>query len=681
MSNHLLRARGALLASVATSLVIILALTPMASAISQAQIKTMQQGVLFFNVEDDCVQGQTEQLTLEGNSHAEQAYNFFTGPVDSDGMGLTPFQAAVIIGTMQAESGTGLDPTALNSIGAFGIAQWLSGRKENLKSFAGSNINDFATQLQFVQKELSGAYKGSLSKLQAVDTASLSIQDQLPLINQAVYDFEATYEVSGHVAIPKRQANAKNILLTYGAGVASGTTVEVSSSSSSSSGCSGGGGLFRIATFNVRGAHHTAGYIARSDKSIGVITSNQIDIIGLQEFESEQRSYYLSKLADYDIFPEANASNKNSRAANSIIWNKAKFELVSSGYQPDLVYFCDTGSRTPNKMDAPYVKLRYTQTGQELYVLNTHDPANSDNNACANKAPHYRYLNAQAHLKLIEKLAAEGLPVFYTGDFNSRYSLIKNTSINGSPYQGEAKNLTYCILTGSDLINDAYDVYEKRDAKCPNSTPPGAGSGIDHVYITKDVSVNGYKTVAAGTNGSDHPTIMFDISMASQSNNTSSGTCNVSAPITGAGGNLHQLTKAELSKIYGDVGTADDHPEIKLVTVDFLGKKVQVHQRAAGCLQAVANEIKSKNSSYKITTMGCYRYNEDASGILGTASYHNYGIACDINPDTNPHTKGTSKHDMPDEYVQAFYHHGWSWGGDWRTSKDYMHFEFNGIAP
>lgn len=653
--------------------------TPIASAISQQQVNTMRRGILSFNVNDDCVQGgQMQQITLEGNDHAEQAYGFFTASVDSNGMGLTPFQAAVIIGTMQAESGVGLSPTALNSIGAFGIAQWLFGRKASLLAFAGDKKDDFATQLQFVQKELSagGSHHGSLSKLQKVNTTGLSIQQQIPLIDQAVYDFEATYEVSGHVAIPKRQGYAKNILLTYGSGATGTATIQVGSSVNSSSGCLSGGALFRIATYNVLGSGHTEGYVGRADASVNVITSNQIDIVGLQEFQPDQRTYFLSKLSNYDIFPGANISNKNYRVSNSIIWNKDKFSLVSSGYQPNLGYFCS------RQMDAPYVRLKNNQSGQEIYVLNTHDPANSDNNDCKNRAPYDRYLNAQEHLKLMKKLSDEGVPVFYTGDFNSRYSLKEDTTENGSPYKGKAKNLTYCILT-SGGFNDAYDVFEKRDVTCPNSTPPGAGSGIDHVYTSKDVGVTGYKTVPAGENGSDHPTIMFDISIAS-GGTAGSTACNVSQPITGAGGNLHQLTKAELTRIYGNVGTKDNHPEIaaKLVNLDFLGKNVQVHKLASGCLQAVADEIKSKNVDYTIRAMGCYRFNEDAPGILGTASYHNYGIACDINPDTNPYTHASSaKHDIPEEYVQAFYNHGWSWGGDWKTVKDYMHFEFNGIAP
>lgn len=163
-----------------------------------------------------------------------------------------------------------------------------------------------------------------------------------------------------------------------------------------------------------------------------------------------------------------------------------------------------------------------------------------------------------------------------------------------------------------------------------------------------------------------------------------SATCNVTAPLMGEGStNRRQMSQADLTKVYGNPGTAASHPEIasKLVTVDFNGRKVKVHQLAAGCLKAVANEIKTNNIAYKIKEMGCYRYDGNGAGQIGTRSYHTYGVACDINWSTNPFSSGPTAHDMPQAYVDAFHHHGWSWGGNWNSVKDYMHFEFNGIQP
>ena len=70
-------------------------------------------------------------------------------------------------------------------------------------------------------------------------------------------------------------------------------------------------------------------------------------------------------------------------------------------------------------------------------------------------------------------------------------------------------------------------------------------------------------------------------------------------------------------------------------------------------------------------------------------SLHAYGYALDINPQQNPYIKGdiilpagavynlqvpgTLTLDCP--VVKTFLSLGWKWGGDWKSLKDYMHFE------
>jgi hypothetical protein len=76
-------------------------------------------------------------------------------------------------------------------------------------------------------------------------------------------------------------------------------------------------------------------------------------------------------------------------------------------------------------------------------------------------------------------------------------------------------------------------------------------------------------------------------------------------------------------------------------------------------------------------------------------SEHSYGTAIDLNPVENPYVKGSTV--LPaagrafvdrrpgrgvvlagDPVVRTFADHGFSWGGDWSSLKDYQHFSVSG---
>ena len=78
-------------------------------------------------------------------------------------------------------------------------------------------------------------------------------------------------------------------------------------------------------------------------------------------------------------------------------------------------------------------------------------------------------------------------------------------------------------------------------------------------------------------------------------------------------------------------------------------------------------------------------------------SEHSYGTAVDINPDQNPYVSRTGRIEPPfgapwadrtlrepgmihatGLVVEAFRSIGWRWGGNWRGTKDYMHFSASG---
>ena len=90
------------------------------------------------------------------------------------------------------------------------------------------------------------------------------------------------------------------------------------------------------------------------------------------------------------------------------------------------------------------------------------------------------------------------------------------------------------------------------------------------------------------------------------------------------------------------------------------------------------------NNSYS------FHYRRISTSGNGSRSVHSYGMAIDINPYNNPAVLangkvipqgGTYDRDIPSTLadtspvVKEFIRLGWTWGGNWTSLKDYMHFE------
>ena len=86
-----------------------------------------------------------------------------------------------------------------------------------------------------------------------------------------------------------------------------------------------------------------------------------------------------------------------------------------------------------------------------------------------------------------------------------------------------------------------------------------------------------------------------------------------------------------------------------------------------------------EGSGYKINSIGGFANRSTASGGF---SWHSKGMAIDINPSENPHTfpgsQNYGKTDMPSNIRELAARFGLGWGGDWKSSKDTMHFSAGG---
>lgn len=257
------------------------------------------------------------------------------------------------------------------------------------------------------------------------------------------------------------------------------------------------GSDLRIGTYNVLGANHTseASADARIEKVANRIGSEQLGVIGLQELRPSQRTALLDLLGHYAIYPRRAVYGNNDVSVNSIIWDDDLFELVSGTKTPMPFYFNN------HRKDIPLVKLRDRHTGQEFYVVNTHDPAHE-------QYAFLRYQNAKEHARQMEQLGGEGAPMYFTGDFNSGFGV---RSAENTTYQDKRENLTWCIMTASGTMHNAYDAWKGRSG-CPKETTDENGVGVvDHVYVSSGVIVNQYTVVRENT-GSDHPLVYAVVS-------------------------------------------------------------------------------------------------------------------------------------------------------------------------
>ncbi|HCY77229.1 MAG TPA: hypothetical protein DHV28_15015 [Ignavibacteriales bacterium] len=129
-----------------------------------------------------------------------------------------------------------------------------------------------------------------------------------------------------------------------------------------------------------------------------------------------------------------------------------------------------------------------------------------------------------------------------------------------------------------------------------------------------------------------------------------------------------------------------------------------VNKKAANDLREIFSFIKSsKFPIEKVIPVVKYKWSDTVSmrennttsfnyrNVKGyrVLSAHSYGMAIDINPVQNPHIKrniiepANGKYDIKkkgtilrdSKLVQEFVKRGWQWGGRWRSSKDYQHFE------
>lgn len=149
---------------------------------------------------------------------------------------------------------------------------------------------------------------------------------------------------------------------------------------------------------------------------------------------------------------------------------------------------------------------------------------------------------------------------------------------------------------------------------------------------------------------------------------------------------------AEIVKVYGDpkmlanrVDAAWERSSMVLARDLPCGvAKLYVHRLVEAPLRAALARCEALG--WRPTTIGCF--SPRAKRGSGDLSVHTWGAAVDIDAATNPLELSCPSGDIrrsswrarpdriPDGVIAAFKAENWTWGGDFRSRFDPMHFQF-----
>lgn len=172
--------------------------------------------------------------------------------------------------------------------------------------------------------------------------------------------------------------------------------------------------------------------------------------------------------------------------------------------------------------------------------------------------------------------------------------------------------------------------------------------------------------------------------------------------------------KFQSSYIYYEKVTSIIEGQIAVINIYYYGYDKQVHSGQLLCNKRVAKELTQifkelldiKFPIYQVKPINHFNFDDNESMMSNNTtcfdfrnavnsrklSNHAYGLAIDINPIQNPYikakqilpvnaqvddTEGRIRHSdrLGSKAIEIFRKYGWTWGGNWNSLKDYMHFE------
>jgi hypothetical protein len=288
---------------------------------------------------------------------------------------------------------------------------------------------------------------------------------------------------------------------------------------------SGAGGSFGIGTLNWRGASHydknahpgERPYGERVPNMVTKIGASGASIIGFQEFEPPQAQAFLDATrGQWDIVRGSAHGQPDTRDAiayQPASWTVAETRFVSISYGGPMV-------------EIPLVRFSSTSGLGDVWVLNTHNPADVVNGSDAIRDSAIR---AEAQALRQQQTADPKTPLLFTGDMNDRarfrqlfLSLVGTGWSAANPSDGQID-----WIMGSPSVSFANTVVDQ-------STNDQAHNYTDHPFVhttaqmasaADETTSTGGTSASGGDAGESGPAVAGDpeAQAASASSGTSKG--------------------------------------------------------------------------------------------------------------------------------------------------------------
>lgn len=176
---------------------------------------------------------------------------------------------------------------------------------------------------------------------------------------------------------------------------------------------------FVVSSFNLLGSSHTApggkhsGMASgpqRLEGALRLLHEEGVELVGFQEMQKDQAQAFLRRAGTrYGLYPGLEGGRLPTH--NSLAWRKDRWDLVQAQTM-EVPYF----EGRPAKM--PVVRLRHRESGQELWMINVHNPADTKEHPGQER---HRDQAEALERAMVQRLRAQsGLPVLLVGDMNER---------------------------------------------------------------------------------------------------------------------------------------------------------------------------------------------------------------------------------------------------------------------